>query len=614
MTAMDRILVQIASYRDPECQWTIRDLFAKARHPERVTVGVVWQIVAGEDDACFTIETRPQQVRQLVFSAAESRGVCWARHHGGRLWRGEEYLLQIDSHMRLEPDWDVRLLAMLERCPSARPILTHYPLSYTPPDDRQYGPPQKLIADKFTDHDILVFKSTLLRPDHISRLEPEPSAFCAAGFMFSSSLALLEVPYDPHIYFHGEEVTRAARLWTHGWDMFTPCETLAFHCYHTDATRPRHWDDHREWTDLDQLAVRRVQHLLGTRPADDPAALVDLAAYGLGQVRSLAEYQRFAGIDFAAKRIDDKARAGLFGPDAPAACQVAVADEIDLALDESISVQIETINYCNRHCDYCFHGHWTADPRQVMPMALYQRLLDEVTALPSRIRTVTHSAYAEPTIDPLFLDRLELLKARGLLYWNITNGTNLTPAILGYMLANPDLIGRFFLIDVPTLDPVKYRRLAGGPSAQMEHLRDGLHRLGPHIRPLGLTAILTVLGALDDDHRANHAALDAEFADYGFTVQLTPLSDRGGELRPFVDNHIELARVTGCSDRRVQGHLHFGVRGNLYLCCHDFSQRYSYGEAARMPLAKLLGSPRRRQMTLAMQAQMCRRCVSALGS
>eukprot|EP00879_Flechtneria_rotunda_P018527 GHRR01019440.1.p1 GENE.GHRR01019440.1~~GHRR01019440.1.p1 ORF type:complete len:449 (+),score=168.94 GHRR01019440.1:347-1693(+) len=41
---LPRIFVSIAAFRDPECQWTLRDLFVNATHPERVFVGVVWQI------------------------------------------------------------------------------------------------------------------------------------------------------------------------------------------------------------------------------------------------------------------------------------------------------------------------------------------------------------------------------------------------------------------------------------------------------------------------------------------------------------------------------------------------------------------------------------------
>ena len=37
--APPRIFVAIAAYRDPELQWTLRDLFERARHPDRIEVG-----------------------------------------------------------------------------------------------------------------------------------------------------------------------------------------------------------------------------------------------------------------------------------------------------------------------------------------------------------------------------------------------------------------------------------------------------------------------------------------------------------------------------------------------------------------------------------------------
>lgn len=61
------IFVSIAAYRDPECQWTIRDLFKQADAPELVHVGVVWQVDAVEDAAFVRVagaDKRHRQVRQ----------------------------------------------------------------------------------------------------------------------------------------------------------------------------------------------------------------------------------------------------------------------------------------------------------------------------------------------------------------------------------------------------------------------------------------------------------------------------------------------------------------------------------------------------------------------
>lgn len=39
-----RVLVCIASLRDPETRWTLRDVFVQAAAPERVFVAVAWQV------------------------------------------------------------------------------------------------------------------------------------------------------------------------------------------------------------------------------------------------------------------------------------------------------------------------------------------------------------------------------------------------------------------------------------------------------------------------------------------------------------------------------------------------------------------------------------------
>src|ERR1700685_445640 len=96
-----RIFVGIASYRDPECQCTVKDLFEKAAHPERVAVGIVWQRDPQQDHRCFVIPSpRPKQTRVLQIDAKASKGVCWARAQLPSLWQGEEDLFQIDNHMR----------------------------------------------------------------------------------------------------------------------------------------------------------------------------------------------------------------------------------------------------------------------------------------------------------------------------------------------------------------------------------------------------------------------------------------------------------------------------------------------------------------------------------
>lgn len=302
MAEQPRIFVNIASYRDVECQWTVRDLFEKAASPDRLSVGICWQFDQELDRACFEIETRPDQVRRIDVHPSESRGVCWARNRSQSLWQGEEFTLQIDSHMRFVPEWDRHMLEMHAACPTPRSVLSTYPVSYVPPDKLAPAAYNAIQAREFDQDGMLKFKSasqpTVAAPD-----VPAPSAFVAAGFLFGPGAIIEDVPYDPEIYFHGEEATLAVRLWTHGWDLFTPNRHVIYHDYSKRENRVRHWEDDTDWSSLNRASMRRVRHLLGMAGEEDGERPAGLEEFGLGTERTLDAYQSFAGISFAERTI-----------------------------------------------------------------------------------------------------------------------------------------------------------------------------------------------------------------------------------------------------------------------------------------------------------------------
>ncbi|MBF0460175.1 MAG: hypothetical protein HQL87_02150 [Magnetococcales bacterium] len=309
--AKPTIFVSVASYRDSECPWTLADMFAKAKHPERVFAGVFWQVAPEDPEAWRQVPERSAQVRGRTVDAATSLGVCWARSRiQTELWQGEEYYLQIDSHSRFAPDWDETLLAVLAACPSPKPVLTTHPIRYEPPDTRSPDVLPILTAGRFNDTGVLMPKAKGLTPPFVPD-QPAPTAFIGAGLVFAASTMIREVPYDPNLYFHGEEVSLAARLWTHGYDLFSPNRVILYHDY-TDRGRRRHWSDHQDWPTLNRRSEARLHHLLEIKQTTDAEALRDLDRYGLGQQRTWQEYEAFADVDFLRRRIGPRAVDGCF--------------------------------------------------------------------------------------------------------------------------------------------------------------------------------------------------------------------------------------------------------------------------------------------------------------
>lgn len=327
------IFVSIASYRDSQCQYTVQDLFLKAAHPDRVVVGICFQ-VAPEDEDNFLLDLDPwgDRIRTYFLRHVEAKGPCYARaliqQH---LFKSEDYYFQIDSHFRFAPGWDETCLEQLRRCPSPKPILTAYASSYTLPKDYVPGEPDRavlavgagvtvLCADTFgdlhKDDPFMRIKTRSCRSDfgHV----PPPALFWTARFAFSAGSVVDEVPYDPHLdyVFFGEEISMSARLWTSGWDMFNPTKVIA---YHLGSRAHRHWFREVQATqhevEKETAAKHRICGLLGTPWPEGFLHTPPPAPYGLGFVRTLREYETFAGVDFAKKVIHERGRNGGVSPE-----------------------------------------------------------------------------------------------------------------------------------------------------------------------------------------------------------------------------------------------------------------------------------------------------------
>lgn len=296
--APPRIFVALAAYRDRECRHTLRDLFDCAERPDLVSAGVVWQTVPGEDDDCRPGGGPRGSVRELVVDAADARGACWAKRRALDLRDDSPLVMLIDAHMRFHPRWDVGLREMLAACPSARPALSTYPSPYEPPRRATRCQTPRLLPAAFGADGVLA-----LRAEDARLAAPERGAFLAGGFVFSPSALWDDVPYDPNVYFVGEEVSVSARAYTHGWDVFAPPACVVHHYYgRPGGARP--WDDNPRWAERNARSLARVRHLLGTEASRDPAVTRGLdGPLGLGRRRSLADFERAAGVDFRRRAV-----------------------------------------------------------------------------------------------------------------------------------------------------------------------------------------------------------------------------------------------------------------------------------------------------------------------
>lgn len=306
-----------------------------------------------------------EHVREVQIPWDASEGPSYAKHLAMRKWGGEKYVLHIDAMTRVDKGWDETLISELARCGDAKAVLTAAPLAYDL--ERQkvleeetfrvryendvYGTMQKALppvvssdpvdpsrapaitcAREFGDSLCYMYAQQLAEAPQ----SPEPTLFLNTAFAFARAEAFVrDAPPDPHAPFLqlGEEMSATVRLWTRGWNLFTPSRVPLLHCYST--FRRAAWTEDRRngkllYADkrfrignesefeqrefLNLLSRRRVMQLVGA-PDENSATLNEepvefTRTYGVGDERSIDAFAQHVGIDFKSRTIHAKAKSG----------------------------------------------------------------------------------------------------------------------------------------------------------------------------------------------------------------------------------------------------------------------------------------------------------------
>jgi len=317
---VETIFVSIPSYRDSECSNTLLDLFRKARIPTRIRVGVYEQNAPG-DKSCMAFNNSNRyrdQIRVKTVSHYEARGPMVARAVVEQeLYQPSDYILNIDSHTIFTKNWDVLIIAQLKECPSKKAVLTMYPKEYTQ-NRRNVGFKEKPSYLVFTGfHPRLLFPQQKRMTCLKLPKTPLPSILWAGGFSFARTQILEEVPYDINcnFVFLGEEISMAVRLFTHGWDTYSPKTMLVHHLWDRNY-RPLFWEQiyrknsvvtaqtRAKHKAMETEAVERIQKLIWLGECSEPE-------YGLGTERTLEEFKEMSGLDLINAEFLPRAGRGL---------------------------------------------------------------------------------------------------------------------------------------------------------------------------------------------------------------------------------------------------------------------------------------------------------------
>jgi len=293
------IFIQIASYRDPELLPTIEDAIEKAKYPDNLRFGICLQ--RSPYDAWDHLDPYLEDSRFKILDVdyRDATGVPTARYKINKLWDGEKYTLQLDSHHRFEKNWDETCIEMMEQLKEdgfEKPLLSAYLPSYDPDNDpaARINEPWIMEFDRFAPEGPVHFLPHTI--DEFREIDrPVRSRFISGHFIFTYGEFCKEVEYDPNYYFHGEEINLSVRAYMAGYDLFAPHKVVMWHEYTRDG-KIKHWDDHGDWDGVDARSYQHNREVLGMSGENTEKTLVK-------DVRSLQDYEIYAGLSFSDRRV-----------------------------------------------------------------------------------------------------------------------------------------------------------------------------------------------------------------------------------------------------------------------------------------------------------------------
>jgi hypothetical protein len=300
-----KIFVQIAAYRDPQLIPTIENMLENAKRPKNLVIGVARQFHPEDGFDDLSKYEKDKRFRILNIPHTESKGVCWARHQVQQLYGGEEYTLQIDSHMRFEKNWDdemIKMIKQLQKKGHKKPLLTGYVSSFDPDNDPagRVQEPWRMTFDRFTPEGVVFFLPETI-PGWQQMKEPVPARFYSAHYCFTLGEFSTEVQHDPEFYFHGEEISITVRAYTHGYDLFHPHKVLIWHEY-TRKGRTKQWDDDKEWYKRNAACHVKNRQLLGV----DGEKFDGNYSEWFGTERTITDYEKYAGVRFESRGVQQE--------------------------------------------------------------------------------------------------------------------------------------------------------------------------------------------------------------------------------------------------------------------------------------------------------------------
>ena len=297
------IFVSIACLLDPDIVNTIRDCFDKAYYKNRIKIGIYYQKDFNKPDLLEPLE-KLYNLKIIRISWDQAQGPMYARNRILSLITDEKYFFQIDCHTRFFQDWDQKIIheynLALEQ--SKNPVISYYPININNVDNPSHTSKIYHIAT-FRE----ISKKGVKTSGRIINvpIKPKKGIGVTAAMLFMPCKVVLEVPIDPNLPFalhSGEQLLYAIRLWTRGYDFFTPSQHIISTEYITNKERIHlkyRSVLNKKSNNISPYVWKKVKYLLGLTTLNevpDKYKKPNDQIWMEGNIRTLKDYYLMVGI------------------------------------------------------------------------------------------------------------------------------------------------------------------------------------------------------------------------------------------------------------------------------------------------------------------------------
>lgn len=284
----------MVSYKNSDVIPTVRDCIEKSVDRDNLHFGLCLQ-----QDEEVPSELDHPRIKVHRVSCKDSLGHGWARLQAQSLYDGQDYVMQVDSGSRFAAKWDEDLIKALGETGSAKPLITNCPNKYNPANNEMEHPgvAYKNQVHQFISEAPMSWASPMKNITSIIR-----ARLISESFFFTKGEHSRECLYDPDIYYSELNSALTVRSFCLGYDIFSHFRPFVWKDY---ANKPWNWNDDPDWWLKDHASKKRFVSLLDNNVP---------AAVGLGNVRTIRDFELYSGIDMKGRRIQ---RSALTGNDPP---------------------------------------------------------------------------------------------------------------------------------------------------------------------------------------------------------------------------------------------------------------------------------------------------------